>query len=328
MSLAPPLQPMLARPVEAMPRQPGMQYDAKWDGFRAIVFVRPGAPYLQSRNGSDLSPAFPEITRAAAELAEHGTFVLDGELVVHEGGRLDFGLLQSRARRRGRTAAEAAARNPAHLIVFDVLQAGDEVILKHSLKERRALLEDVFARWTLKAPWTLCPATTDPDLARQWLDPAWAAVGVEGAVIKPLSSTYEPGQRGWFKLRSRASADAVVGAVTGPLTSPTSVLLGRYDQDGRFRLVARSAPLTSLLRREVGAVLTQAESDHPWRDITFAAGWGSRQVLKHRCVRPVIVAEFEGDSAVDTGRYRHPVRLRRIRDDLAPADVPLYNEDI
>ncbi|GAA3085186.1 hypothetical protein GCM10010449_06190 [Streptomyces rectiviolaceus] len=107
---------MLARPVGAMPRQPDLQYDAKGDGYGAIVFARPGAPHLQSRNGSDLGPAFPEITRAAAGLAEHGTVVLDGELVVHEGGRLGFGLLQARARCRGRSAVEASARNPAHLI--------------------------------------------------------------------------------------------------------------------------------------------------------------------------------------------------------------------
>lgn len=312
---------MLARPVETMPDGRDLQLDAKWDGYRVIVFARSGAPYLQARRGSDLGAAFPEITREVALLAERGTVVLDAELVVHEGGRLDFGLLQSRARRRGRAAAEAARHNPAHVVVFDVLQIGDEVLLQRSLRERRALLKDLFTHRALGPPWTLCPATTDPQLAREWLSPAWAAVGVEGIVGKPLAGVYRPGARGWVKLRSRASADAVVGAVTGPLMSPTSVLLGRYDQHSKLRLVARSTPLPAALRRELGVVLAAAGPDHPWSAVTFSAGWGTQAVLEHRCVRPATVVEFEGDSAVDSGRYRHPVRIRRVREDLTADEV-------
>ena len=36
----PPVKPMLAKSVAKIP--PGMQYEAKWDGFRVIVF-RDGA---------------------------------------------------------------------------------------------------------------------------------------------------------------------------------------------------------------------------------------------------------------------------------------------
>ncbi|MFD5079575.1 ATP-dependent DNA ligase [Streptomyces sp. NPDC058371] len=324
MLLTPPLSPMLARPVETMPHRRDLQFDAKWDGFRTVVFAWPGAPYLQARGGSDMSAAFPEISRAAADLASRGTLVLDGELVVHRAGRLDFGLLQSRARRRSRTAAEAARENPAHLIVFDVLQIGDEVLVKRPLRERRALLEDLFAHRQMAAPWMLCPATTDPEQAREWLDPAWAAAGIEGTVMKPLDGFYEPGERGWYKLRSRASAEAVVGAVTGPLASPVSVLLGRYDQEGKLRLVARSTPLAAPMRRELGAVLVAAEPGHPWWNVTFSAGWGRRQALEHRCVQPVTVVEFEGDSAVDSGRYRHPVRIKRMRPELSVAEVAAF----
>jgi hypothetical protein len=37
---------------------------------------------------------------------------------------------------------------------------------------------------------------------------------------------------------------------------------------------------------------------------------------------PELVVEFAGDSAVDAGVFRHPVRFERLRDDVAPDQVP------
>ncbi|MFF1407524.1 hypothetical protein [Streptomyces sp. NPDC058294] len=58
-------------------------------------------------------------------------------VVVHD-GRLHFGALQGRARRRGRGAAAAAVQRPAHLIVFDVLEASGVALLDRP-RERRSL---------------------------------------------------------------------------------------------------------------------------------------------------------------------------------------------
>lgn len=71
----------------------------KVDGYRAIAFVRRGRLFLQSRRGADLTPAFPELADAAAELDKD--VVLDGELVVPRDGRLDFTAVQDRARLHG-----------------------------------------------------------------------------------------------------------------------------------------------------------------------------------------------------------------------------------
>ncbi|MDX3230051.1 hypothetical protein [Streptomyces sp. ME19-01-6] len=38
-------------------------------------------------------------------------------------------------------------------------------------------------------------------------------------------------------------------------------------------------------------------------------------------MRPDLVAEFQADTAIDAGLYRHPVRFLRLRDDLAPGQV-------
>ena len=61
----PPVKPMLAKSVARIPA--GMHYEAKWDGFRAIVF-RDGAEIeLGSRTGKPLTRYFPELVEALRE---------------------------------------------------------------------------------------------------------------------------------------------------------------------------------------------------------------------------------------------------------------------
>lgn len=115
MHLSPPIEPMLARPVTALPSvgaTPAL-FEQKADGFRVLLFTGP-EPFLQSRRGADLGPAFPEVVSAAAALSVEA--VLDAELVVWGADGLDFAALQERARRRGATARRAALERPGHLI--------------------------------------------------------------------------------------------------------------------------------------------------------------------------------------------------------------------
>ncbi|MDX3308750.1 hypothetical protein P1S61_06440 [Streptomyces sp. ME08-AFT2] len=52
-------------------------------------------------------------------------------------------------------------------------------------RERRAVLEDLFAREGLGALFTLCPNTTDRATAQDWLDPAWGEVGLKVSLRIP-----------------------------------------------------------------------------------------------------------------------------------------------
>lgn len=316
--------------AKAVPRLPGpgalpggLVYEPKYDGFRMLVFAGAGGEvFLQSRSGGDLTGAFPEIAEAAAALGED--VVIDGEAVIYLGGRLDFGALQQRMVRRPRDVARLVREQPAHMIAFDLLQHAGSEMLTWTYRERRTALESLFQGHDMRAPWALTPSTTDRALAEEWLT-QWAAVGVEGLVVKGLDQRYEPGRRGWMKYRTRTTAEAIVGAVTGSLSHPETVLLGRYTAAGRFVLVARSTPLSPRLRAELGGGLLQpAAADHPWRDVTFSAHWGSREPLAFTPVAPQLVAEFHGDTAVDRGRWRHPVRLHRLRIDVGPDDVPTH----
>ncbi|WP_329453878.1 hypothetical protein [Streptomyces sp. NBC_01497] len=64
------------------------------------------------------------------------------------------------------------------------------------------------------------------------------------------------------------------------------------------------------------------------RPRAFSAGWATKDTLDVTLVLPELVVEVRADIARDSaGRWRHPVRLARFRDDLAPSDVPLFDAD-
>ncbi|MFD8599164.1 ATP-dependent DNA ligase [Kitasatospora sp. NPDC059646] len=313
-------QPMLTEPVSSPVLPIGWAAEPKWDGYRAGLLVgRGGEVVLRSRRGALMAAAFPEIVRAARQLGEG--FALDGELVVWEGGRLAFDRLQRRLASRGARAAQAAAEWPAHYVAFDLLHDGEQDLARWPYARRRAALEELFAGLPAAGPLALCPSTTDPALAREWL--SWTAAGLEGLCFKRLDEPYLPGRRAWRKYKVRVTTEAVIGAVTGNTAAPGTVLLGRRDPEGRLRYVGRTSPLNPLLARDVGRRLTPAQGAHPWAGRTFSAGWGSRETLDVRLVEPEVVLEVSADTARDNaGRWRHPVRAHRVRTDLAPADLP------
>jgi ATP-dependent DNA ligase len=165
----------------------------------------------------------------------------------------------------------------------------------------------------------LSPSTSDPAVARQWLN--WTAAGVEGLVFKRLDQPYLPGRRRWLKWKIRESTRAIIGAVTGTLTRPGALLLGRLDEAGRLHYLGRTTPLNTEQTRELAPLLAPANLGHPWQDRVFTAGWGSRETLETTTVAPEVIAEISADTAADTtGRWRHPVP----RPDLTPADLPKF----
>lgn len=165
------------------------------------------------------------------------------------------------------------------------------------------------------------PMTVDRDEAL-WMR-EWAPTGIEGIVAKRLTGAFESKVRGWEKARVRHSSDAIVGAVTGRVSAPSSLLLGRLDTEGRLRFIGRTTPLTRELAANVGTLLQQRTGRHPWTRRRFSAGWGSTQTLDVHLVEPELVVEVNVDISLDAGgRWRHPVLLVRARPDLEISGVP------
>jgi ATP-dependent DNA ligase len=220
--------------------EPGeWSYEPKFDGFRCVAFSGGGRVKLQSRQERSLTRYFPEVVAALAELAVD--VVLDGELVLWRQGQLDFGALQQRLRPADSRAAVLAHTMPTTYVVFDVLAMTVTDLRPRPYLERRACLEDLLGR-QLPHGLVLMPASTDPAVAEQWLV-NHSAAGIEGVVAKRTHQAYRSGKARWQKVRTRVTADAVVGGVLGTLKRPEALVVGVPDQSGRLRIAGRTGPL-------------------------------------------------------------------------------------
>jgi ATP-dependent DNA ligase len=310
-TLRPPIALMRATSIHEWPAGTGWRVEPKFDGWRCAVFVDQRRVQLQSRHGRDLTSYFPEVAAAAGSLPA-GT-VVDGELVTWRDGRIDFaGLGQHVIGRRQHPPP------PASLVVFDVLQHPDGVVTQLPLARRRDLLVALLAG--ADPGLALCPHADTWAAAEEWM--TWGAVGVEGVVIKAARSRYRIGGTGWYKRRSTELVDLVIGGITGTAARPRTLLLGTY-RDGQLWYVGRTVPL----RAEDAAILSQlldeladaSESITGWPN-PLPGRWMNLTATEPVAYQPVppIVVEVIADTAFDQSwfRYRHPLRLYRIRTDL------------
>ncbi|MGV9873800.1 ATP-dependent DNA ligase [Streptomyces cellulosae] len=326
----PPIKPMLAKSVAKIP--PGMQYEAKWDGFRAIVFRDGDEVELGSRTGKPLTRYFPELVEALRERLPERC-VVDGEIVIARDGHLDFDALTERihpADSRVRTLAE---RTPASFVAFDLLALADESLLDVPLTDRRKLL--VRALRDVTRPVHVAPATTDVDVARGWFE-QYEGAGLDGVVAKPLDLRYRQDERAMFKIKHERTADVVVAGYrlhkSGPVVG--SLLLGLYDAEGALQHVGVSAAFTMKRRAELVEELEPLRmedvSDHPWAAWADEAAhasarlpgapsrWTGKKDLSWVPLRPERVAEVAYDHMENGQRFRHTARFRRWRPDRDP----------
>jgi ATP-dependent DNA ligase len=334
---------MLARLAHELPAG-GFLYEPKWDGFRCVASVLRGAVDLRSRNGRPFARYFPEIVAA---LAPVGDAVLDGEIVVAGAGGLDFAALLSRLHPAASRVERLARETPAVLVVFDLLAVGAEELASHPLAERRARAEALLAG--ARAPLVLTPATRDLAVAQRWLD-RLVGRGLDGVVAKRLDGAYEPGRRGWVKVKRERTAECVVGGFRLYADAPlvASLLLGLYD-GGALVHVGVASSFPDRTRRDLHELLAPGAvplAGHPWERgfnvgrspvgrLRGSAGrWDPEAMAQDwTAVAPVRVCEVAYDQ-LDAGRFRHPARFVRWRPDreprsctfdqlaLAPPEVP------
>lgn len=326
----PPVKPMLAKSVARIP--PGMQYEAKWDGFRAIVFRDGDEVELASRTTKSLTRYFPELVAALKERLPQRC-VVDGEIVIAREGRLDFDALTERihpADSRVRTLAE---RTPASFVAFDLLALGDESLMRAPLTDRRELLTSALSGVT--APVHVAPATTDVETAEGWFE-QYEGAGLDGVVAKPLALRYLPDERAMFKIKHERTADVVVAGYrlhkSGPVVG--SLLLGLYDDRGALQHVGVSAAFSMKRRAELIDELEPLRmndvSGHPWAAWAEEAAhesarlpgapsrWSGKKDLSWVPLRPERVAEVAYDHMENGARFRHTARFRRWRPDRTP----------
>ena len=346
-----PIEPMLAKSIDALPPADGFLFEPKWDGFRAIVF-RPAAGEIaiQSRDLRPLDRYFPELDEALVALLPDGC-VVDGEIVVVGAAGLDFDALQQRLHPAASRVAKLAVATPASFVAFDLLAAAGASLVEKTQEERRAALEKLLAG--ARPPLYLTPVTRDGDVAAAWLR-EFEGAGLDGVVAKPLAAPYQPGKRAMLKIKHARTADCVVAGFRWHKSSEQggpeavgSLLLGLYDDGGVLHHVGVTSSFTMAVRRELVRELAplrrNALAGHPWRDWAEqdAAGapadgaapqrmpgatsrWSAGKDLAWQPLRPERVCEVKYDH-LQGDRFRHGTTFVRWRPDT-PAAACRYDQ--
>jgi ATP-dependent DNA ligase len=325
----PPVAPMLARSVPRIPAG-DLSFEPKWDGFRSIIFRDGDEVEIGSRNEKPMTRYFPEIVEAVrASLPER--CVVDGEIVVVVGKRLEFEVLQQRIHPATSRVNRLAAETPASFIAFDLLALGDDDLTTRPFAQRRQLLEQALVG--ARPPVYLTPATTDHALAEEWFD-QFEGAGLDGVVAKPLDGVYEPDRRVMFKIKHERTADCVVAGYRVHITDDQSIgslLLGLYTDAGELMSVGVIGAFPAARRRELFVEmqpLVTTFDHHPWAWARQEEGtrtprsyegsrWAVGKDLSFTPLRPERVVEVRYEH-MEGLRFRHTAQFIRWRPDRDP----------
>ncbi|WIX83467.1 hypothetical protein QRX50_23270 [Amycolatopsis carbonis] len=217
--------------------------------------------------------------------------VLDGEIVAYREGRLDFAALGYGPLRRRSEGVTVV------FVAFDLLGARGRDLRTLPYARRRERLEAVIG--ASNAGVQLMRSTLDVELARGWIGAEQAAVGVEGALAKPLGSRcpLRGGRSGWVKVRHFDDVDALV--------------LGQTDRR-QVRAVGLSTTLSRPALVSLAGRLRLAPGG-PVRASGVVAGLPGNEDFTYWSVEPGVVVEARADSAVELGRYRHRLTVVRAK---------------
>jgi DNA ligase 1 len=291
----------------------------KFDGIRAQAHTKDGRVAIYSRTMDEISLRFPELIKPLMNLSLPA--VIDGEIVPARGEKiLPFSELQKRLGRKN-VSEEMQSEVPVILVAYDLLFAGDKILIDETLEHRRQVLEQLVPEaGTLR----ISRATRFDEVSA--LDDEFGAArarGNEGLMIKSPTSSYKPGRRGreWLKLkRAIASLDVVVTAVEvghgkrRHLLSDYTFAVRRSEQDHELLNIGKAYSGLTDVELET---LTNWFRDHTVRE--FAHG-------RVRIVEPSVVIEVTFDRVQASNRHKSGYALRfprifRLRPDKNAAEI-------
>jgi ATP-dependent DNA ligase len=328
---APPIEPMLAKLVDAIPDGDGFLFEPKWDGFRAIVFRTMDDVYIQSRDLRPLDRYFPELHDALIERLPPQC-IIDGEIVIATPHGLDFDALQLRLHPAASRVAKLAQSSPSSFVAFDALAADGTAILSKPQSDRRRALERLLGK--AKPPVYLTPMTRDRKVAVEWLR-RFEGAGLDGVIAKPETQPYVPGKRTMFKIKHARTADCVLAGFRWHKSGHDAVgslLLGLYDDKGTLHHVGVTSSFTMAARKalvtELEPLRKNALAKHPWREWAEAEGsghrmpgghsrWSAGKDLSWEPLRIERVCEVKYDH-LQGDRFRHATTFLRWRTDKRP----------
>ncbi|NUR77138.1 MAG: DNA ligase D [Thermoleophilia bacterium] len=298
--------PMLATPDTHVPHGEDWVHEVKFDGYRAIAYIRGGECKLVSRNANDLTGRFPDIAKAIVKAVKTPNAVLDGEVCrIDPSGRTSFSELQQ-------------GSGPLVYYTFDLLELDGEPHIDEPLRERKAQLNDLLDGRVKTVSYSEHFEDGDTlfSVAREQ--------GLEGIISKRASSQYKPGRRtrDWLKIKTENNEEFVVAGYTrgsGRRAETFGSLVLAVNEGDHLRYVGNVG--TGFNDAEIGKLLKLLRPLH--RDAPpFPSVPKMPRVRKGdvQWVEPKLVAQVRFGEWTHDGHLRHPAYLG-IREDKEAAEV-------
>ena len=320
--LSPPYPPMEAKAVEKIPSGDEWCYEPKWDGFRVLAFRDGDTIALQSKAGQPLTRYFPELVAGLLRLAPK-RFVLDGEIVIVEDGKLSFDSLLMRIHPAESRVRKLAAETPARILAFDLLvdDRGRDLTTR-AQSDRRERLQALLKGVRKSDVVELSPSSRSRDQAEKWMKD-YGAIGCDGVVAKLCDERYHSGDReAMQKIKRMRTADCVVGGfryASRDAKAIGSLLLGLYDDDGKLHHVGFTSSFNAEERAGLKKIVEPLKggSGFSGRAPGGPSRWSTERTGEWEALKPTLVCEVRYDH-FSGGRFRHGTKLLRWRPDKKP----------
>lgn len=308
-------EPMLATLVDHPFSDPQWLFETKWDGVRALCYLKGGKVKLVTRNGKEVAFRYPELA-AIAHAIRAEEAVLDGEIVaLDEGGRSVFQWLQSRIGLKGEADIAAEAQeHPAVYCAFDLLFCNGYDLRRAPLIERKKLLAAILRpseQVRLSAHVVGEGEKSFHEAARQRL---------EGVIAKHATSPYTEGRsKYWLKIKTVLRQEVVIAGYTAPRGARQlfgALVVGLYER-GQLRYVGHVGG--GFNRASLQQVYDQMQSLRVKR-APFAHPPATNEPVQW--IKPRLVCEVKFAEWTAAGLMRQPI-FEGLRDDKQPEECRL-----
>lgn len=302
------LLPMLAALGEKPFSDPKWLFEIKWDGVRALIWIRNGKIEMRSRNGNVITPQYPDLANLPMHFDAEDA-LLDGEIVVLEDdGRSSFERLQQRMHVSA-PAKGLLHQHPVAIYLFDLLYCDGFDLRESPLRERKQLLKQ------LLAPGGPIRFSDHQIEKGKELFSLAQKSGLEGIIAKHTESAYVSKRSpAWVKLKITREIDAVVGGWTAPRNSRKgfgALSLGLYEGKTLRYIGGVGSGFDEKLLEKIAAQLKKIETGKcpftPVPETPEPPSW----------VEPKFVARVRYGEWTQERHLRHPVFVG-LRNDVAP----------
>ncbi|HSB92826.1 MAG TPA: non-homologous end-joining DNA ligase [Flavitalea sp.] len=297
------LSPMLATLTDKAFDKAGWIYEIKWDGYRAVGYVKKGKAELLSRNQLSYSSKFKPIAESLKEIPLD--LVLDGEIVaINEHEQVSFQQLQQ---------WQKTGKGMLVYYVFDLLWIEGYSIMHWPLTARKKLLQQVLP--------------DDPHIqysdhieerGTEFFDLA-SDQGLEGIMAKDGNSEYIKGARttNWLKIKTSMRQEAVITGFTegrGSRKHFGALVLGIYDK-GKLEYIGHTG--SGFDESALGMIYQKLESlvtdTCPFEKVP-------KTKMPVTWVKPKLVCEVKFQEWTRDNSMRHPIFMG-LRSDKKPTEV-------